>query len=83
MRSTMDGAELLNTKLDFSDDIFLKNSIQKKRLTRAHKIEGRLQHAIEEKEKNEGREWVLNISQEELRCLQEKDKTLQDLDKGP
>ena len=78
-RSTRD--KPLLTEYSFSDDIFLESNKEKKYLSRAQKREGRLQHA--KAEKSTGRDWVLGLSQEELRRLQEKDKTLQDLDKGP
>ena len=72
----------LATEYDFSDDMFLESVKEKKYLSRAQKREGRLQHAKAEK-KSTGRDWVLGLSQDELRRLQEKDKTLQNLDKGP
>ena len=65
----------LLTEYGFSNDIFLQSNKEKKYLSRAQKREGRLQHAKAEK-KSTGRDWVLGLSQDELRRLQEKDKTL-------
>ena len=72
--------DYLLTEYGFADDIFLQSNKEKKYLSRAQKREGRLQHA--RAEKTTGRDWVLGLSREELRRLQEKDKTLQNLDKG-
>ena len=70
-------------EFDFADEVFSEKTNQKKRQTRAEKRDRRMQHARSEKEKTTRREWVLNLSREELRRLQEKDNTLQNLGKGP
>ena len=62
---------------EFADDIFLEPVRQSKR---CEKRQNRLQHAITNREKNMELDWVLSLSKEELRRLQENDKTIKDLE---
>ena len=65
---------------EFADDIFLEPVRQSKQMTRCEKRQNRLQHAITNQEKNMELDWVLSLSKEELRRLQENDKTINDLE---
>ena len=71
-------------ELNFHDDLFQKKIQQKEKQTRRQKREDWIQHAVVEREKScrEGQDWMLGLTQEELRRLQIRDKTLEDLEKG-